>query len=593
MSERTAAAYQAAVTALDDATKTFTDAKESYDGLVTAKTLVEGRSYPYATDAKRQAAENAAAATPTSSADAANKTEILLTAWRQYAESSALMEGIEGAVDVTATFIRNPKAEEAIVTSVWQTVRGEGSGGSITIRSNEPWTDGNGGTNHRYFDGGNYDASAWDVTFKQDITLPAGRYQLTAMGRSSQNVALTLIAGEETADMAHIGNSGALFNRGWEQTSVEFELTEKTTVSIGARGVTSVIHNWMSFSDFRLVQSESYAAFIALNKTEAAIAAGAQEQLTATVLPSEISQTIVWQSSNPEVATVDETGLVTAVGNGIATITATVTDGSTELSANCSVRVAPVVIHGTCGENVYYILDEGYNLTIYGTGDMFGYNYNTQPWKDYKTQIENVVIEDGVTSVGNYAFYGCSGLTSISIPNSVTSIGTSAFEGCSSLTSVSIGSGVTSIGDYAFYNCPSLTSVTCLAESVPTTGSNVFNNVPLSEATLYVPTSSVNAYKTAEQWKEFGTILANGIIYIETDVTSQFPTDWQGWTGATGYTATQYAPMVTTNDGRQTPACERFDDSEATTGEILTRTLTGLINLPHRALRCSSFHQKS
>ena len=72
----------------------------------------------------------------------------------------------------------------------------------------------------------------------------------------------------------------------------------------------------------------------------------------------------------------------------------------------------------------------------------------------------SVIPNDGsVTSIGDYAFYGCSGLTSVTIPDSVTSIGDSAFSGCSGLTSVTIGSGVTSIGDYAFYNCSDLTAI--------------------------------------------------------------------------------------------------------------------------------------
>ena len=82
--------------------------------------------------------------------------------------------------------------------------------------------------------------------------------------------------------------------------------------------------------------------------------------------------------------------------------------------------------------------------------------------------LASVTISDGVTSIGNSAFYGCSGLTSMTIPNSVTTIGNSAFNGCSGLTSVTIGESVTSIGDYAFRNCSGLTSVTILC---PTVGS--------------------------------------------------------------------------------------------------------------------------
>ncbi len=249
VAEQTTEAYQEAINALNAATNTYTIAKESYDAWANFKNI----SFPYASDAKKNAAEAAAAVLPTNAANAVSRTETMLPLYRQYAESSALMEGVEGATNMTS-YIKNPKAEQAIDASVWQTVLGEGSGGNISIWTNEPWTDGNGSTNHKYFDGGNWDDTSWDVAFKQNITLPAGRYQLTAIGRSSGDVTLTLFAGEETAEMAHIGNTGGLFNRGWEQTSVEFELTTGATVGIGVRGVTPAYHNWMSFSDFRLVQ---------------------------------------------------------------------------------------------------------------------------------------------------------------------------------------------------------------------------------------------------------------------------------------------------------------------------------------------------
>ena len=86
-----------------------------------------------------------------------------------------------------------------------------------------------------------------------------------------------------------------------------------------------------------------------------------------------------------------------------------------------------------------------------------------------------VTIPGSVTSIGNYAFRGCSSLTSVTIPNSVTSIGSSAFQNCSGLTSVTIPDTVTSIGNYAFYNCSGLTSVT-IPNSVTSIGYDAFSN---------------------------------------------------------------------------------------------------------------------
>ena len=74
--------------------------------------------------------------------------------------------------------------------------------------------------------------------------------------------------------------------------------------------------------------------------------------------------------------------------------------------------------------------------------------------------VTNLVIPNGVTKIGSYAFWYCSGLTSITIPNSVTNIGSSAFNGCSGLTSITIPNSVTTIGSYAFSGCSGLTSIT-------------------------------------------------------------------------------------------------------------------------------------
>ena len=79
--------------------------------------------------------------------------------------------------------------------------------------------------------------------------------------------------------------------------------------------------------------------------------------------------------------------------------------------------------------------------------------------ENYKGEI-HIIIPNGVTSIGSYAFFYCSGLTSVTIPNGVTSIGDYAFKGCSGLTSITIPNGVTSIGKEAFSGCSGLTSVT-------------------------------------------------------------------------------------------------------------------------------------
>ena len=91
------------------------------------------------------------------------------------------------------------------------------------------------------------------------------------------------------------------------------------------------------------------------------------------------------------------------------------------------------------------------------------------------TGLTSVTIGNGVTSIGSGAFYGCIGLTSITIPDSVTSIGYSAFRDCAGLTSVTIGNGVTSIGESAFRGCTGLTSVT-IGNSVTSIGHSAFEN---------------------------------------------------------------------------------------------------------------------
>ncbi len=158
-----------------------------------------------------------------------------------------------------------------------------------------------------------------------------------------------------------------------------------------------------------------------------------------------------------------------------------------------STEDSDIVASGECGaegDNLTWVLDSEGTLTISGTGDMGNITRMGQLWDHYDNSIKTVIIEDGVTSIGekvfascesltsitipdsvttieSRAFDDCSSLTSITIPDSVTSIGSSAFESCSSLTTITIPDNVTSIGEYAFYDCSSLTSIT-IPDSVTT-----------------------------------------------------------------------------------------------------------------------------
>ena len=118
------------------------------------------------------------------------------------------------------------------------------------------------------------------------------------------------------------------------------------------------------------------------------------------------------------------------------------------------------------------------------------------------SSLTSVTIPDSVTTIGEWAFSDCNSLTSVTIPDSVTTIGDYAFWSCKSLTSVNIGDSVTTIGGYAFYKCASLTSVYCKATTPPSIGDYVFYDNANSRK-IYVPTASVNDYKTAEGWHDY------------------------------------------------------------------------------------------
>ena len=147
---------------------------------------------------------------------------------------------------------------------------------------------------------------------------------------------------------------------------------------------------------------------------------------------------------------------------------------------------------GLHGDNFTWELDGEGVLTISGKGEMG--NSSSVPWHSYKSDIVSVVIEDGVTSIGDWAFYWCDSLTTITIPDSVTSIGDGAFENCRSLTTITIPDSVTAIGEDAFCGCDSLTSIT-IPSSVETIGEGAFS---CCGTLTSINVDSENKYYTSE-----------------------------------------------------------------------------------------------
>jgi|GEM_PF-3887637 len=128
--------------------------------------------------------------------------------------------------------------------------------------------------------------------------------------------------------------------------------------------------------------------------------------------------------------------------------------------------------HGSCGDSVEWMLDDG-TITISGSGSMLNYSENSTPWYDYWPAIKNVVVEKGVLSVGNYAFYKCTGITSVTMAD-VQTIGNRAFAYCDSIHTLDMGGSVKTIRGCAFYMTASSFESLYFPESVKTIGDNAF-----------------------------------------------------------------------------------------------------------------------
>lgn len=151
-------------------------------------------------------------------------------------------------------------------------------------------------------------------------------------------------------------------------------------------------------------------------------------------------------------------------------------NGSTLTSESLGVDASIIKTYWNEGDLTWTLTADG-TLTISGKGAMKNYDANNSPVAQKTDSVKKVVIQEGVTSIGDYAFFDCSNLTDITIPESVTSIEECAFQNCSSLTDITIPGSVTSIGEGAFQGCSSLTSIE-ISSSVTSIGDDAFYGTP-------------------------------------------------------------------------------------------------------------------
>ena len=162
---------------------------------------------------------------------------------------------------------------------------------------------------------------------------------------------------------------------------------------------------------------------------------------------------------------------------------------------------------GTTGECTWTLNDTV--LTISGNGKMADYDLpKSAPWG---TSITEVVIENGVTSIGTFAFTDCTSLANVTIGNSVTEIGGCAFSSCTSLASITIPDSVTRIGEYAFNGCTSLKSIT-----IPDSVTSIKSGIEMRpfEGTAY--------YNNKSNWKNGALYIGNHLIEVKKDISGDF-----------------------------------------------------------------------
>ena len=196
-----------------------------------------------------------------------------------------------------------------------------------------------------------------------------------------------------------------------------------------------------------------------------------------------------------------------AASSQAASAAASSTVASSTTASSLSQNAADLIDSGSCGKNATWELYKDGTLYIKGTGAMqdYDWNYNettkivttSAPWHDsHSASVKKLVVEDGITSIGNNAFSDCESLVSAELAEGITSIGDGAFTGCYDLEKINIPNSVTSIGYMAFDSCWALTSLE-LPSGLSKLGSNAVSFTAIKELTVPHGVKVVDSYLAA------------------------------------------------------------------------------------------------
>lgn len=257
----TVGSIDAATAAVKAATETYVAAVPSYQALADAKTMK--LDFAYASAEKKAAfAEALHVEAATSAKDATDKTNAIYTAARAYAESNGKAEGVEGAVDCTASVVNANFADKL---NGWSSSQ---NGGNLQTLSGESWTTSEGVNNTPYYDYYNGDANNQHA-YQNVSDLKAGKYIVTIKARALAGFNLyMLINDEKKVDINEIGNTGGLFGRGWNDYTAEFEVGNDGMVKLEVANMPAQNQaGWFGFGDVRLFKVADLDA-ITLNENE-------------------------------------------------------------------------------------------------------------------------------------------------------------------------------------------------------------------------------------------------------------------------------------------------------------------------------------